>query len=183
MMRSLLGVAVSTLIVLAPAAALGAPCDAPGHQRGEPIRVPGAPANIGTLPPACPDSEIFLTAGGAVAIAAENFYGSLFAGAAVEGRYRFSTLWISFRAPSLEYRFAANATIRSKSVDMGGWQRRPSPLHSGTGREPRPLCSGAAPHGDGLPARAPAGCGGGGCRRRGMLERTWRSPAVSRVAT
>ncbi|MBX3229621.1 MAG: hypothetical protein KIT84_04745 [Labilithrix sp.] len=86
-----------------------------------PIRVPLAPADLGVLPEACESTEASLETRAAALIATSDLYGSLQAGAGVRGRLTIAErTWLSLWAPSLEYRFVANASVESERTSLGG---------------------------------------------------------------
>ena len=88
---------------------------------GVPIRVPLGPGDLGVLPEACEATEASLESRAAVLVANPDLYGSLQAGVGVRGRAVVAErTWVSLWAPSLEYRFVANATVEAERVSLGG---------------------------------------------------------------
>lgn len=85
----------------------------------DPIRVSAGGGDLGLAPGACAKTEISLEAFGTAAIAREDFYGSLFAGASLRGSIAFEKFWVSLWVPGIEYRFAANASLEATELDVG----------------------------------------------------------------
>lgn len=88
----------------------------------EPVRVAVAgPADLGVLPESCEATEASLETRAAALVATSDLYGNLQAGIGARGRVVVAErTWISLWAPSLEYRFAANATVESDRTSLGG---------------------------------------------------------------
>lgn len=95
-------------------------CDSTQPEAGAPIRAPLGPADFGMLPEACPGTSIELRGRLAVLIDKDDFYGNLHGGGALRGRIELpgDGLWLSAYFPGPEYRFVANATVESESVDL-----------------------------------------------------------------
>lgn len=86
-----------------------------------PVRVPLAPADLGVLPEACEATEASLETHAAALIATGDLYGSLQAGVGLRGRLVVAErTWLSLWAPSLEYRFVANASVEADRTSLGG---------------------------------------------------------------
>ncbi|MBX3207863.1 MAG: hypothetical protein KF764_22650 [Labilithrix sp.] len=128
MRRALLvrrGLALVAAQALALVAAPALACDTPPATRpaaaGTPVRVPLGPGDLGVLPEACEATEASLETRAAVLVATSDLYGSLQAGVGVRGRAVVAErTWISLWAPSLEYRFVANATVEADRASLGG---------------------------------------------------------------
>jgi hypothetical protein len=108
-------------VLVAAASPLHAACGTERSlDRGAPLRSAPGPAGFAAVPEACAATEVALQGDAAALIAAEDFFGTLEAAAAVRARYAPSTvLWFSLWLPGLSYRFAANATVEAESVDLG----------------------------------------------------------------
>ena len=89
-------------------------------ESGVPVRVPiTGPADFGVLPEACPATSVAARGRAAILVAERDYYGSLFAGAALAGRVAVGNgVWLSLWAPGPEYRFVANATVEQDSADL-----------------------------------------------------------------
>jgi hypothetical protein len=114
-----------TFLITPTAAAATAACegtvDGRPFARGTPVRVPLGVADLGVLPEACEATEVSLEPHAAVLVATSDLYGSVLAGAAVRGRAVVAEhTWLSLWAPSLEYRFVANATVEATRLSLGG---------------------------------------------------------------
>jgi hypothetical protein len=109
------------LVALVSTAAEGAPCDgAEVRDPSAPARIGFGPAGFGSLPEACPATEVALQGDAALLVATEDFYGSLAAGAAVRGRFAINEhAWVSAWAPGPSFFYVANATVDASSVDLG----------------------------------------------------------------
>ncbi|MBX3196525.1 MAG: hypothetical protein KF850_19695 [Labilithrix sp.] len=121
--RRVLAVLAAQALSLAATAALA--CDAPSASRpaagGTPVRVPLGPGDVGVLPEGCEATEASLETRAAVLVATSDLYGSLQAGVGLRGRAVVAErTWISLWAPSLEYRFVANATVEADRASLGG---------------------------------------------------------------
>lgn len=103
-------------LLAAPARAL---CDAP--RPAAPARVGPGPAGFGSLPEACPGTEVGLLGDAALLdAAAEDFYGSVVVGAAVHGRYALDErVWVSAWLPGPQLHYVANATVETSSIELG----------------------------------------------------------------
>lgn len=109
--------ALSSLFVAANAAAL---CEPDARDPSAPARIGFGPAGFGSLPEACPATEIALQGDATILVATEEFYGSIAAGATVRGRYALGDrVWVSAWAPGPSYFYVANATVDASSVDLG----------------------------------------------------------------
>jgi hypothetical protein len=120
LLSALVSAFLSTTSATAAEKSVQNPCDVqePGH--GVPIRVPLGPADLGVQPEACPHTSASLEGRGALVVAREDFYGSLLAGASLRGTVALpNDTWLSFWAPGVEYRFAANASVEADSTDLG----------------------------------------------------------------
>jgi hypothetical protein len=95
-------------------------CDASASRDpGAPARLGPDPAGFGSLPEACPGTDIALQADAALLVATDDFYGSLSAGVAIRGRYAVTDrFWFSLWTPGVEYRYVANATVTAGSTDL-----------------------------------------------------------------
>lgn len=115
-LRALVGLgAVALLFVASHAGA--APCE----KTARPVRVPLAPADLGVLPEACEATEASLETHAAALVATSDLYGSLQAGVGLRGRLVVAErTWLSLWAPSLEYRFVANASVEADRASLGG---------------------------------------------------------------
>jgi hypothetical protein len=114
----------------APAVALGLALSLPatahalcekGRDPADPARIGTGPAGFGSLPEACPATEVGLQ-GDVVLLdaASEDFYGSLVAAAAVRGRYALDErVWVSAWLPGPQFLYVANATVEATSVELG----------------------------------------------------------------
>jgi hypothetical protein len=107
-------------LVLSGARARADICDVSARRDpGAPARLGPGPAGFGSLPEACPGSDLALQADAALLVATDDFYGSLSAGVAVRGRYAVSDrFWFSLWTPGVEYRYVANATVTAGSTDL-----------------------------------------------------------------
>jgi hypothetical protein len=92
-----------------------------GQGPAEPARIGSGPAGFGSLPEACPATDIALHGEGALLDAAsEDFYGSLVAGAAIRGRYALDErVWVSAWLPGPQFLYVANATVEASAVELG----------------------------------------------------------------
>lgn len=116
------------------------PCVSNQPEAGAPIRVPLGPADFGQVPEACTATSVTLQGRLGVLIASDDFYGSAYAGGAVRARVALPNgMWISLWAPGIEYRFVANATVDTDSIDVSaaslGWH---VPLRIGDRRQIAP---------------------------------------------
>jgi hypothetical protein len=95
-------------------------CDE-GQGPAEPARIGAGPAGFGSLPEACPATELSLETDAALLDAAsEDFYGSLVAGAALRGRYALDeSVWVSAWLPGPQFLYVANATVEASAVELG----------------------------------------------------------------
>jgi hypothetical protein len=92
-----------------------------GRGGADPARIGTGPAGFGSLPEACPATELALQ-GDATLLdaAAEDFYGSLFAGAALRGRYALDErVWVSAWLPGPQFLYVANATVETSALELG----------------------------------------------------------------
>lgn len=110
-----LGLVAAVLLVarFAPAT----PCPAP--EAGAPLRIGLGPAGLGTVPEACPATEVALHGWAAALIDEPDFYGWAYAGSAL--RFRVAVherAWLSLAMPGLEYWYVANATVEADSTEM-----------------------------------------------------------------
>jgi hypothetical protein len=104
----------------APPASACAPSERPAA-RGTPVRVPLGPGDLGVLPEACEATEASIESHAAMLVATSDLYGNLQAGVGLRGRLVVAErTWISLWAPSLEYRYVANATVDASRASMGG---------------------------------------------------------------
>lgn len=108
-------IAAGALVLLAPHQAHA--CE----KTARPVRVPLAPADLGVLPEACEATEASLETHAAALVATGDLYGSLQAGVGLRGRLVIAErTWLSLWAPSLEYRFVANASVEADRASLGG---------------------------------------------------------------
>jgi hypothetical protein len=107
-------------LALSLPATVQALCDK-GRGLAEPARIGTGPASFGSLPEACPATDVALQGDAALLdAAAEDFYGSLFAGAAVRARYALDErVWVSAWLPGPQFLYVANATVEASSVELG----------------------------------------------------------------
>jgi hypothetical protein len=112
---------VALALLLSARVASADVCDARArHDPGAPARLGPGPAGFGSLPEACPGSDVSLQADASLLVATDDFYGSISAGVALRGRYAVTRwLWLSLWAPGLAYRYVANATVTAGAVDLG----------------------------------------------------------------
>lgn len=104
-------VALAMLFVAKPAFAC---------EEGRGVRVPLGPADLGVLPEACEATEASIEGRASALIASSDLYGSLAAGLGLRGRLILLTrTWLSLWAPSLEYRYVANATVTADRSSLG----------------------------------------------------------------
>lgn len=109
---------LALVLALAPPAS-ASPCTSVQPESGAPIRITPGPAELGSIPEACPANEVALRGWGAALIAKEDYYGSLDAGSAL--RFRMAHPdgpWLSLFMPGIEYRFVANATVEGEGTEM-----------------------------------------------------------------
>jgi hypothetical protein len=94
---------------------------AKGRGLADPARIGAGPAGFGSLPEACPATELALQADATVLDAAsEDFYGSVFAGVALRGRYELDErVWVSAWLPGPQFLYVANATVETSAVELG----------------------------------------------------------------
>ena len=119
--RALVSVVMAAALasVVVPSDARATACT-PGARRGVPVRVTRGPADLGMLPEGCGATELVLSVRGTLALALDDFYGSIDGAFGVRGRVALRRrLWLSFSLPALEARFAANATVEAASFDLG----------------------------------------------------------------
>ena len=110
---------VALLLVAAPASAVG-PCDASLPESGVPIRIPLGPADLGMPGEACAGTSVALDTRMRLTVATDEFYGSIYAGAALRARMQIGEIaWLSAVVPGFEYRLVANATIQASGADLG----------------------------------------------------------------
>jgi hypothetical protein len=101
-------------VVIQPSACTSEP------EAGVPVRIPvGGPADFGVLPEACAATSLALHGRAAILVAEPDYYGSLYAAAALRARVALpGGPWLSLWAPGPEYRFVANATVEGDSGDL-----------------------------------------------------------------
>ncbi len=116
--RTLLALALC-LAAASPASAIG-PCDSSQPESGVPIRIPLGPADLGMPGEVCAGTSVALDTRMRLTIATEEFYGSMFVGAALRARMQIGEIaFLSAVVPGFEYRFVANATIEASGADLG----------------------------------------------------------------
>jgi hypothetical protein len=93
------------------------------EERGpaDPARIGAGPAGFGSLPEACPASDLALQGDASLLDAAEeDFYGSVTAALAIRGRYALDDrLWVSAWLPGPQFLYVANATVDTSQVELG----------------------------------------------------------------
>lgn len=113
----LLAAAAPSLLTVPARAACGAGAQV---EPGAPARVGAGLAGLGQVPETCARSELALSASGSLLIATADFYGGVEATGALRARFALDpSFWVSFTAPSAHYRYYANATVETSSLDLG----------------------------------------------------------------
>jgi hypothetical protein len=86
-----------------------------------PIRLSmGDAADFGAAQEACPRTSLSLEPRASVLVAADDFYGRLYANASLRGTFVLTErVWLSVFAPGVDYRFVANATIEQSRTSLG----------------------------------------------------------------
>jgi hypothetical protein len=92
-----------------------------GRVAADPARIGAGPAGFGSLPEACPAMDLALQGDATLLDAAtEDFYGSLFAGVALRGRYALNErVWVSAWLPGPQFLYVANATVETSTLELG----------------------------------------------------------------